>query len=358
MSKTVDFDDVTQWRFWLGAFAVMALLLWLLSPVLLPFVAGTAIAYFMDPLADRFEKLGLPRWLCATLALLVFLFIIVLMFLLLVPLLQEQIGALIAALPGYAEKARASLIPWIEQNFGSLSQADLNRLRDAASNYVGEAVGMGGNVLKQVVWGGMAVFDALTLLVITPVVAFYILRDWDKMIANIDKTLPRQHVKTIRSEAKKVDKTLAGFLRGQAMVCLSLAAYYAIALSVVGLNFGATIGIMAGILSFIPYVGSILGLIFSMGLAFAQFDSMTPIIVVAVIYALGQLIEGNVLAPKMVGDRVGLHPVWIIFALMAGGSLFGFVGVLVALPVAAVIGVLVRFMLNKYMDSKYYSSAQ
>lgn len=357
MTRVSDFNDATQWRFWLIGLAIFIFLLWVLSPVMLPFVAGLAIAYFMDPVADRLEALGAPRWLGATTALLLFLTVIVLLFLLLVPLLQEQIGALIATLPGYTEKLRASLIPWIEQNFGRLSQNDVARLRDAASGYVGDAVGVGGDLLKRIFTGGVAVFDVMTLLVITPVVAFYMLRDWDKLVAGIDKALPRAHAETIRAEARKVDATLAGFLRGQALVCLSLGAYYAVALTVVGLDFGATIGIMAGALSFIPYVGTIMGFIGSMGLAFAQFDDSGQIVTVAIIYLVGQLVEGNILSPKLVGDRVGLHPVWVIFALMAGGSLFGFAGVLVALPTAAVIGVLVRFMLAKYMASKYYSGA-
>lgn len=355
MTVSTDFSNATHWRFWAIGFAVAAFLLWVLSPVLLPFVAGLAIAYFMDPVADRLERLGLPRWLCAISSLLIFVLIIVLLALLLVPLLQQQIATLIAALPGYAEKIRSSLIPWIEQNLQRLSPSDVARLRDAAGGYVGDAVSVGGDVLKRVFTGGLAVFDVLTLMVITPVVAFYMLRDWDRLIGNIDRALPRRHATTIRAEALKVDATLAGFLRGQALVCLCLGAYYAIALSLVGLEFGATIGIMAGALSFIPYVGTILGFIGSMGLAFAQFDDSTLIVIVAVIYVIGQLVEGNILSPKLVGDRVGLHPVWVIFALMAFGSLFGFLGVLVALPVAAVIGVLVRFMLAKYMVSKYYS---
>lgn len=351
----LDLDDVTHWRFWLLGFVAFALLLWLLSPVLLPFVAGLAIAYFMDPIADRLERVGLPRWLCAIFSLLLFLLVIVLMALLLVPLIQQQLGALIAALPSYAEQARTTLLPWIEENLNRLSPNDVARLRDAAGGYVGEAVSFSGDLLKGILTGGMAVFDVLTLLVITPVVAFYMLRDWDRLLMNIDKSLPRKHLQTIRVEARKVDDTLAGFIRGQALVCLCLGTYYAIALSFVGLDFGATIGIMAGVLSFIPYVGTILGFVGSMGLALVQFDSWTPIAVVALIYVIGQMVEGNVLSPKLVGDRVGLHPVWVIFALMAGGSLFGFLGVLVALPVAAVLGVLIRFMLAQYMASKYYS---
>lgn len=349
------FADFTPWRFWLVGFAFFIFLLWVLSPVLLPFVAGLAIAFFMDPLADRLESFGLPRWLCAVLSLAVFLLVIVLLFLLLVPLLQQQIGALINVLPSYAENLRTSLTPWIEDHFGRLSPNDVARLRDAASGYVGDAVSMGGDVLKRIISGGVAVFDVLSLLVVTPVVAFYMLRDWDKLLATIDKALPRKSAATIRAEALKVDATLAGFLRGQALVCLTLGAYYALALSVVGLDFGATIGIMAGALSFIPYVGTIMGFIGSMGLAFAQFDENSRIVAVAVIYVVGQLVEGNVLSPKLVGERVGLHPVWVIFALMAGGSLFGFLGVLVALPVAAVLGVLVRFLLDRYMKSTYYN---
>jgi predicted PurR-regulated permease PerM len=205
------------------------------------------------------------------------------------------------------------------------------------------------------VWsGGLAVVNVLYVMVLTPLVAFYFLRDWDRMIDHIDAWLPRRQADTIRELAREIDAILAGFVRGQALVCILFAAYYAIALTAAGLNFGIIIGIAAGVLTFIPYLGAITGLIVSVGVAFGQFDDYTRVAIVAGIYLLGHTIEANFVTPNLVGDRVGLHPVWIIFALLAGGALFGFTGVLLAVPVAAVIGVVVRFALKQYLDSTFY----
>jgi predicted PurR-regulated permease PerM len=196
--------------------------------------------------------------------------------------------------------------------------------------------------------------NLVSLLVITPVVAFYLLRDWDRIVIQIDSWLPRRYAETIREQVRAVDATLAGFLRGQGTVCLILAIYYGLGLSLAGLDFGLVIGLVAGLLSFVPYVGAIVGLLLSVGLALVQFDAWLPIAIVAAVFILGQVVEGNFLTPKLVGESVGLHPVWIIFALLAGGTLFGFVGLLLAIPAAAVIGVGVRFALDRYLVSAYY----
>ncbi|MGE3770729.1 MAG: AI-2E family transporter [Bdellovibrionales bacterium] len=343
-----------HWRFWLAAFVILILLLWLFSPILLPFVLGLTLAYFLDPIVDRLERAGAHRSLGALAALFVFCCIFGLLLVLLVPLVQQQVSAFIEKAPGYIEHLRSSVLPWIRETFDRFLPSGEQEIQKAATAYAGDAAGVVGNLLKTAGVGALAIVDTVALLIITPVVAFYMLRDWDKMIRAVDKALPLKTADIIRAEARKVDQILEGFLRGQGLVCVCLAAYYAIALALVGLDFGVTVGLLAGLLSFIPYVGSITGFIASMGLAFAQFDRPEPIVLVFAIYMIGQAVEGNVLAPKLVGDRVGLHPVWVIFALMAGGSLFGFVGVLVALPVAAVLGVLVRFMLNQYLHSKYY----
>jgi predicted PurR-regulated permease PerM len=212
----------------------------------------------------------------------------------------------------------------------------------------------GTNLLGQVISGGVAIANLISLLVITPVVAFYLLRDWDRIVARVDTWLPRGHAGAIREQAREIDRTLAGFLRGQGTVCLILGVFYAIGLTLAGLDFGLVVGLVAGLLSFIPYVGAIVGLVLSVGLALVQFDDWLRIAVVAGIFFVGQAVEGNFLTPKLVGESVGLHPVWIIFGLLAGGALFGFVGVLLAVPAAAVIGVGVRFALGRYMQSPYY----
>lgn len=216
---------------------------------------------------------------------------------------------------------------------------------------------MGGWFVENIVTQGIAVFDILTLLIITPVVAFYLLRDWPKVTRSVDTLVPRKQHGLFRRALKDIDATLSGFLRGQALVCLCLGLIYSIGLSLVGLEYGATIGIIAGVLSFIPYVGSTFGLVVSMVLAFIQFDDGLSIGLTLAVFLFGQALEGYVLTPKLVGDRVGLHPVWILFALFAGGSLLGFVGILIAVPVAAVIGVLIRLGLSHYKESSLYKGS-
>lgn len=343
-----------QIRFWLVGLLLFVAVLWVLAGMLLPFVAGLAIAYLLDPFVDRFERWGLPRWLGTTLSLLSFVVVLVVFALLLVPLIQAQTAQLIEVLPGYAAAFRARVEPLIMSFVDNLSPEDVERLRGAAGQHAMDVAGWVVNVLRGILSGGLALFDVLSVLFITPVVAFYLLRDWDRLVAKVDQWLPRMHAPVIREQAREVDDTLAGFLRGQALVCLALGSFYAIALSAAGLTFGLVIGLLSGLLSFIPYVGSLFGFVSAVGLALMQFDNPWRVVIVAAIFLFGQAVEGNVLTPKVVGDKVGLHPVWMIFALLAGGSLFGFVGVLLAVPVAAVIGVLTRFALGQYLQSPYY----
>ncbi|BAI71951.1 hypothetical protein AZL_013130 [Azospirillum sp. B510] len=343
-----------QLRFWLIGLGLFVLALWLLSDMLLPFVVGLAIAYLLDPAVDRLEVARLPRWLGTTLVLLGFLLVMVMMALLLLPLLQGQIAHLLEVLPTYATLVKERLIPALNRFIHRLPQDDVERLRAAAGAYAGELASLVGNIVTRILSGGLALFDIVTLMFITPVVAFYILRDWDLMVGKVDSWLPRQHAETVREQAREVNATLSGFLRGQATVCVVLGVFYALALSVAGLDFGLVIGLLAGLLSFIPYVGTLFGFVSSTGLALLQFDELWRVGIVVGIFLFGQAVEGNVLTPKLVGDKVGLHAVWVMFALLAGGSLFGFVGVLLAVPVAAVIGVLTRFALRQYLSSSYY----
>lgn len=346
--------EKSQWPFWVILLGGFAILLYLFSPIMLPFVMGMVIAYFMDPVVDRLELLKMPRWAATSVALAVFVVLIVLLIMLLLPMVRTQVEALLEALPGYLDKVHDSVLPWAEHNLRSIDPQAVNKLRNSVGDMAGQGLGLLGGLLQHVLTGGLAIFDIASLLIVTPIVAFYLLRDWDLIVAKIDSVLPKRHAKIIRAEAAKIDDTLSGFIHGQALVCLTLGTYYAFALTLVGLNFGATIGIMVGVLSFIPYVGTVLGFFCSTGLALIQFDDMTDVFIVVGIYVLGQLMEGNVIAPRLVGSRIGLHPVWIIFALLAGGSLFGFLGVLVALPVAAILGVLIRFGLDQYKHSRYY----
>jgi predicted PurR-regulated permease PerM len=236
-----------------------------------------------------------------------------------------------------------------------LSPDQLKGLKESLQGFSGEAVKWFGGVAAQVVKGGLALFQIASLIVVTPVVTFYLLNDWDRLVARIDGWLPRRHQSDIRALGTAIDKRLAGFLRGQALVCLALAVFYAAALSIAGLRFGLLVGIAAGLLSFIPFVGATLGFVAAVGLALFQFDAALPVIIVAAIFMAGQLLEGALLQPKLVGDSVGLHPVWIIFAVFAGGALLGFLGVLLAVPIAAIIGELARFGLKRYQASPIFT---
>ena len=336
---------------WWGVAAVALLLtLWLLGQAVLPFILGAGVAYLLDPVADRLERMGLSR----TMSVVVITFVVVLVFvavvLLIVPVLLRQASALIETAPQMLDQARA----FVDNRFpGTIPQgAGLEKTLADLQTAIGERAGSFASTILGSVRG---VIGTIALLVIVPVVAFYLLLDWDNMIAKIDGWVPRDHVVTVRELSHRIDRTIAGFVRGQGTVCIVLGLFYGIALSVTGLNFGLLIGLFSGLISFIPYVGSTVGLVLAVGVALVQFwPDYLMIGVVAGVFFLGQFFEGNILQPRLVGSSVGLHPVWLMFALFAFGALFGFVGMLIAVPTAAVIGVLVRFGLERYLDSDLY----
>lgn len=337
---------------WLVGIALVLMAVYLLRGILLPFVAGMAVAYFLDPVCDRLERAGLSRTLATIAVTMMFGVIVLATMILLVPLLQGQIADLVSRLPEYIEAGQRALEPLLREVERNLRGDGGAKLREAISGQAGVIVSWLGSALGGLISGGLALANILSLVFITPVVAFYLLRDWDRMVARIDSWLPRQHADVIREQAREIDQILAGWVRGQGTVCVLLAAYYSIGLTVIGLDFGLIIGLVTGLLSFVPYVGTITGFVLSVAVAVAQYDDWPPVIGVAAFFVAGQMIEGNFLTPMLVGDRVKLHPVWVIFALLAGGSLFGFVGVLLALPVAAVLGVLARFALTRYLASQ------
>jgi len=344
-----------QLQFWFLSLIAFIVFMTVFSEVLLPFVAGMAVAYLLDPICDRLEALGMNR-LWATLSiLLAFVFILVLFFVIVAPILSNQ---LIGFLDRFPDLVR-SLHGLITENFGSrLSMVSGITPEDLQSS-LGNLMGQGATWLAgfaQSVWsGGQALLSILSLFVITPVVAFYILLDWDHMVERFDGWLPRDHVTVVRQLALEMDTAVAGFVRGQLSVCLLLGLFYAVALAVTGLNFGLLIGMGAGFVSFIPFVGAGLGFIVSLGVALVQFwPDWTMILVVGAVFAVGQFLEGNILQPKLVGQSTGLHPVALMFALFAFGYLFGFVGMLIAVPAAAMIGVLARFALRQYLASPLY----
>ena len=344
----------TQAKVWGIALVVFVALLVLLKSILLPFVAGMAIAYLLDPVCDRLEAMGASRTLATTIVTAVFAIVVILLLLLIVPLVVQQAIAFLSTLPDFISRTQERLLPYYMHLQQRLDLPDTTELGQIARTRLGTALSWLAGLLEGVVGQGLALANLLSLIFITPVVTFYLLRDWDRLVARLDDLLPRDHAPAIRAQAALVNQSLAGFARGQSMVCLTLALYYSIALLIVGLPFGVVIGLIAGLLTFIPYVGSLTGFAVSMAIAIGQFDNWWSVAIVAIIFGVGQVLEGNFLTPKLVGDRVGLHPVWIIFALLAGGALFGFVGLLLAVPAASVIGVLVRFSTAQYRASKLY----
>lgn len=341
--------------FWLLIFAAFTVFLWLFNPVLFPFLTGLTIAYFLVPAVSALERHKVRRWLGALIVLSGFLFVVVSIFLLLWPMLNEQVGALISALPDYASKIRERYMPWVQNWLSRFSPEDVEKLRNAASQSTGDAVGLVGKTVKGIGNLGIALVDAVALSILTPVTAFYVLRDWKKLTKVIDQLIPRSSYVVIREQLSEIDRTLSGFIRGQALVCIILGVYYSVGLSLNGLQYGAAIGIIAGVLTIIPYVGTIFGWVASIILASVQFDGdWQRIGLVAAVFAIGNVLEPYVLTPRLVGNRVGLHPVWILFALISGIKLMGFTGALIAVPSAAIIGVLVRFGTRQYKSSTMY----
>lgn len=339
-----------QLKYWGIAAVVFAVALWWLGDVILPFVLGAAVAYFLDPVADRLEAAGTSRALATAIITLAAILIFVLLALLVVPTLVNQTIALFDTAPKVLQEFQT----FLTAKFPDLLDQD-STLRQSLTA-VGETIqSKGGELLQTALTSVGSLLNVVMLFVIVPVVAFYLLYDWDRMIAEIDDLLPRDHAPTVRHLARQIDQTLASFIRGMGTVCLILGTYYAVALMLVGLQFGLVVGAFAGLITFIPYVGALLGGALAIGLALFQFwGDWVAIGLVAGIFIIGQVIEGNVLTPNLVGSSVGLHPVWLIFALSVFGSLFGFVGMLVAVPVAAAIGVLMRFAISRYKDSRLY----
>jgi predicted PurR-regulated permease PerM len=339
-------------RFWFIGFVLFLGGLYLLSDILLPFVAGIILAYLLDPLADWLERHGFPRWVAAGLITLLAAAGVTVAFLLVVPLLQTQLVDLAHRLPGYIDNLRDQAVGLLALVQAELSPEQMAALKGKISGIAGpNALAWLGGLLGKLWGGGVALVNLLSLLVITPIVQFYLLRDWDQITTTVDDWLPRPQAPIIRAQVKEIDAVLSAFLRGQFSVCLLLGVFYAIGLTLIGLDFGLIIGFATGLISFVPYFGMLIGFAVGLGVALAQFSSWEPMAMVAGVFVVGQFLEGNFITPKLVGDKVGLHPVWIIFALLAGGTLFGFTGILLAVPAAAVIGVLGRFAIQRYRSS-------
>jgi len=344
-----------QFIFWLVALILFVLALWLLSEILLPFIAGLAIAFLLTPLTDRLERMGVNRLLAALLIITFVVLTLIYIILLVAPILGGQLSSFIETVPANITKLQAVLTdpsrPWVQKLMGAGFNAD-----KSMGDLVTQGVGWLTAFLHSLWSGGRALVSVFSLVVVTPVVAFYLIYDWHRMIRTVDGWIPVQQRDTVRELAREIDAAISGFLRGQSAVCLILGSFYAVALTLIGLNFGLLIGSISGLITFVPYVGSMTGLVLSLGVAFAQFwPEYGSILMVLAVFLIGQFVEGNVLSPQLVGESVGLHPVWLIFALLAFGYLFGFVGLLIAVPLAATIGVLSRFALRRYLQSSFYT---
>ena len=348
-------NNIKIWLFWLTIGVLFFIFIFLIRGILLPFVLGALIAYFLDPAADKLEKYKFSRTLATSTIILSFFIIIGLLSLLIIPTIASQLSGLMNDLPTYfinlETKYEEQLFSWI----GTLPPSYVESIKNAASGFSGSMVKLASGMAGGLFQSGMVIINILSLILITPVVAFYLLRDWDIVTLKFYSLLPRKHEKTIREQLSLIDETLAGFIRGQINVCLLLSVLYAIGLTIVGLKFGILIGLVSGLLVILPYVGQVFGAIMALTVAFFQFGTLDGMIPVLVVFIVVQLLEGNLITPKLVGEKVGLHPTWIIFGLLAGASLFGFVGVLIAVPVTAIIGVLIRFSLSRYLASNYYT---
>ncbi|HEU4855694.1 MAG TPA: AI-2E family transporter [Rhodanobacteraceae bacterium] len=349
--------NLQRWQ-WLLIVAAIGWLVWLLSPILMPFMLAGVFAYLGDPLVDRLERLRLGRGLAASIVFLVMLLVLALVLVLLVPLVQRQIMRFVAALPAYAEWFTHVAMPWLEQKLHiPASEFDVTTLIARVREHLGTVGGIAATLLGYATRSGLALVGVAVAVVLVPVVTFYLLRDWDQLVAHVDGLLPRGAQPTIRRLARETDSVLGAFVRGQLLVMLGLAIFYALALKLAGLDVGPLIGMIAGLVSFVPYLGFIIGIVASIIAVLVQFHDAYHLILVLVVFGIGNLLESYILVPKLVGDRIGLHPVAVIFAVLAFGELFGFIGVLLALPLASIAMVLLRFLRERYQASPLYAGA-
>ena len=348
-------DVSRRWQM-LALVAVIGFLIWLLAPVLMPFAIAAMLAYLGDPLADRLQRLGLGRTMAVSIVFSVIVLVTIGALLLLVPLIQRQVASVYDNVPTYVQWGRNVALPWLQAKLHlDPGTFDSDRIIAAVKEHIGSVSSMVASALARVSRSGMSIVMWLTNLVLIPVVAFYLLRDWDTMVAHIARLLPRSVEPTAVRLARESDQVLGAFVRGQLLVMLALGVFYGIALSIVGLSVGPLIGMVAGLLSFVPYLGFMIGFGASLIAVLVQYGDWTHVLIVCGVFVVGQLLEGYVLVPRLVGGKIGLHPVAVIFAVLAGGHLFGVLGVLLALPAASVVVVVMRYLLERYRQSELYT---
>ena len=350
---------------WTAVLLVVLGLLHLLGSAVTPFATGICLAYLLDPVVRRLQRMHVSRFLASLLILGLFVIVLAVVLVTILPILANQTIAFAQKLPDYVQRlqsmAMTQAVTILHEYGGSLTEADgkeaawIEQLQHSLGGFVDRGAQWLLNSAGELAYRGSALLDFVSLLVVTPVVAFYMLVDWDRMTATLDTWLPREHRSMLRRVGGEINAALAGFFRGQLLVCLSLAFYYAIGLTLIRLNFGFLLGVSGGALAFIPYVGSLTVMVLSLGIGLVQgWPNWTLFLEAFVVVAIGQFLEAYVISPKLVGESVGLHPVWLMFSLFAGGALFGFVGLMLAVPAAAAIGVLARHLLGVYFSSPLY----
>ena len=349
-------NDSQKWLLFAGIIS-LALLIYLLAPVLTPFLAAALLAYLGDPLVDRLEQKKLSRTVSVSIVFVIIFLLLILIVLLLLPLLEHQISYLLGNIPRYIDIIQTDVLPGLAEKLGiDAAQFDLNFLKQHLSQYWQQAGGLAMTVFSSVTKSGLSIIAWLANLILIPVVTFYLLRDWDLLVARIHELLPTQYEPVISKLSRESDDTLAAFFRGQFMVMLVLGLVYSIGLWFIGLELALLIGMLAGLLSFVPYLGFIIGIVAASIAMLLQSHELFQLLPVFIVFGIGQALEGMLLTPLLVGDKIGLHPVAVIFAVLAGGQLFGFVGILLALPVAAIIAVLLRHMHEQYKASEFFDS--
>jgi predicted PurR-regulated permease PerM len=341
--------------FWLGGLVLVIAAVFLFRPILLPFIAGMALAYALDPLTDWLQRRGLSRTVATFVVMVLVVLAFAAIFVLIVPILVNQLVGFVQGLPGYIERLQTLLVPLLDSQWARYLGIDADTLRKSLSGFLTSGADLVQTLVSSVLTGGRTIVDVASLVVVTPFVVFYVLRDWHKMVAWLDGLLPRNHADEIRTLARAMDAKVAAFVRGQMLSGLVLGIFYASGLVLIGLNYGLLIGLAAGILSFIPYVGFTAGFVVSIAIALVQFwPDWIWLAATIGVFMVGQVLEGYILQPYLIGARVGLHPVWLLFSLFAFGLLFGFIGLLIAIPAAAAVGVLLHFAVQRYQESSLF----
>lgn len=335
--------------FWLCGLLLLSAFVYSISQILLPFVVALITAYFLNPSAAKMEKIGISRTIATAIITCSFFVIVITVAVLVIPVLYDQLRNFLHTIPTYIAYVNNKIIPEFSSLLNSIDPDAVEKAKDSVSGVSGYAITFLGKLVGNLWSSGVAIINLLSLFFITPIVTFYMLKDWKDIVAKVNEWLPPQYAGTIRTQIRLIDRTLSGYIRGQTHVCLILGVFYAVSLTAIGLEFSLFIGLASGFLLFIPYVGALFGFVVGMLVAFFQFGDVQHMSYVAAIFMIGQIMEGTVITPNLVGNKVGLHPVWIMFGLLSGGAMFGFIGVLAAVPVTAVIGVLARFFIGQYV---------